>query len=120
MRCFCSSSSATDLTSVRFWSPGEMPACTFVMSRSRLFILRNGQRLIPNLRHWRFNTVSPMPRRRHAASEGRWKHELSSSCVMFAAERIDRRRTGGPPPTPPPSPSSFSPPPGEIRGVSSS
>eukprot|EP00959_Pyramimonas_sp_CCMP1952_P184159 3851075-Pyramimonas_sp.AAC.2 len=60
------------------------------MRRSRLLILRNGHRLMPNLRHWRLSTVSPMPSWRHAASEGRWKHAASSSRVMSEADRAGR------------------------------
>mmetsp|Transcript_9532 Transcript_9532/g.43147 ORF Transcript_9532/g.43147 Transcript_9532/m.43147 type:complete len:279 (+) Transcript_9532:2647-3483(+) len=101
IRRFCSSSSSTDLTSVRFWSPGEIPAWTLVMSRSRDFILRKGHRLMPNLRHWRFNTVSPMPSFLHAASEGRWKHDESSSWVISDADRRGFRFGGFSPPCPP-------------------
>jgi hypothetical protein len=89
---FCSSSSSTDFSITRPFSPGVMPFCTFVIRRSSDFILRNGQRLMPNLRHWRLSTVRPMPSLRHACSEGMWKQEARSSRVISDAHVRTRWR----------------------------
>lgn len=56
-----------------FTLEARFPDLTFLMRRSRLFILRNGQRLISYFLHRRLSTVRPIPSCLQAWSLGMWK-----------------------------------------------